>query len=361
MKLFCKIVLLLLLTICSANLSAENFAKPFYGIAYNIHLRTAIANSLCGAYTALVNDVSAVYWNPAALALIEDIELLTSVTYTKKEIDDKYDPVFFSVIGLPTNIGYFALNYYQDNDDVKYSIYSDYYGTYEFDYEINEEKLGLSYSTTISKNLSFGITGNYYSVSRTYGELSTGYEHTYMINYGIHYSLYDENNIRLSFVHRNLGKNVEMKFYLDDDDDGQFDEDPFDLLDNDGDGLIDEDREESPFLVKLKEHLSFGAAVDVYKYNDFIFTLALQLDRLRDNSFYEKQPTTFAMGAEITDGTLFFRTGISLNERQNRFGVGFGYNINLREMNLRPDVGFQIRMEEADYNELLSASVLLQF
>ncbi|MBC8527108.1 MAG: PorT family protein [Candidatus Cloacimonetes bacterium] len=42
----------------------------------------------------------------------------------------------------------------------------------------------------------------------------------------------------------------EERFYLDNDADGSFDEDEYDLIDNDGDGLIDEDRSELYFQTK---------------------------------------------------------------------------------------------------------------
>lgn len=47
------------------------------------------------------------------------------------------------------------------------------------------------------------------------------------------------------------------RLLVDDDMDGSFSEDPFDLLDNDGDGLIDEDKEELDFEVNGHYQLSY--------------------------------------------------------------------------------------------------------
>lgn len=59
-----------------------------------------------------------------------------------------------------------------------------------------------------------------------------------------------------------------VKFNIDDDGDGQFDEDPFDMLDNDGDGLIDEDREELKFTTNNDNRLGlschFSLPIDRY-------------------------------------------------------------------------------------------------
>jgi hypothetical protein len=64
----------------------------------------------------------------------------------------------------------------------------------------------------------------------------------------------------------------EERFYLDNDADGSFDEDEYDLIDNDGDGLIDEDRSELYFQTKGHYQLYYLEVPILFKTTTKIFS-----------------------------------------------------------------------------------------
>ena len=77
-----KTIIILFLLILVSEIKAEIFPKPSSPSTLSIHLLengihrfNARATGLCGAYTALSNDISGSYWNPAALIQIKKKEV----------------------------------------------------------------------------------------------------------------------------------------------------------------------------------------------------------------------------------------------------------------------------------------------
>ncbi len=119
---------------------------------------------------------------------------------------------------------------------------------------------------------------------------------------------------------RNFGPDV--KYMVDDDEDGANDEDPFDLLDNDGDGRIDEDGE--GMESKIPMNFSLGICGDLMRTADSHWIASLQLDNCVDRL------ETWNLGTEYKLGNLFLRAGYQLNYDTNGFSAGVGWQIPTR-------------------------------
>ena len=181
------------------------------------------------AYTAVTDDISSVYWNPAGLALKPQKQLLFS--HTQWVADIMYE--YFAASKV-TSLGTFAIS-----ASALHMPAMDVYIEESFDIPTGEKfyagdfSAGLTYSSLFTDKFSFGFTAKYlrqnldeYSVNGVAVDVGSLYNTKWQ-------------NLTIGMSLRNFGP--DMKYKLDNDHDGQYDEDPFDLLDNDHDGKIDED------------------------------------------------------------------------------------------------------------------------
>jgi len=105
-----------------------------------------------GAYTAISNDASATYWNPAGLTQIESTQLL--ISNSKMSLDRNYTfAAIVSSFGLGkiafSHINYSVGNIEQRNEN----------GDLIGDFSISRTAYFLSYGLKIFESLSFGING----------------------------------------------------------------------------------------------------------------------------------------------------------------------------------------------------------
>lgn len=110
----------------------------------------------------------------------------------------------------------------------------------------------------------------------------------------------------LMFSSKGLYYDGEERILVDNDADGTFNEDPFDLLDNDGDGLIDEDRPEMDFKVSgyyKISYLEIPVLLKVSMFNflpkEFNVMFGPSLNILLNNAYKLKQD-----GYEFNEGNL---------------------------------------------------------
>lgn len=118
----------------------------------------AKAEAMGGAFTALADDASALYWNPAGISSMRGIGL--TATHTEWLADTK-----FQYMGLVIPLGdYKAIGLsltlldYMDKQPVRTIAQPE--GTGEY-YDASDLAIGLSYGMNITSNFSFGITGKY--------------------------------------------------------------------------------------------------------------------------------------------------------------------------------------------------------
>jgi long-subunit fatty acid transport protein len=299
---------LLIIILIPGLLSAKIFAKT--GTAGLQFLKIGIDARAIGmgeAYTAVTDDISSVYWNPAGLALKSQNQVLFS--HTEWVADIRYEYVAASRV---TDYGTFALS--------ASILYMDWMDVYEEDnlleptgetFTCSDLSAGLSYANSFTDKFSFGFTLKY--LRQNLDEYSVN---GFAIDLG---SLYNTGweNLTIGMSLRNFGP--DLKYDLDNDGDGKLDEDPFDLLDNDGDGLIDEDKEEVAFKIPL--NFSLGVAADLYKGDGQALIASAQLDNCVDRR------ETYNVGMEYTIGTFKIRSGYQFNYDAATYSAGFGWTI----------------------------------
>ncbi len=300
--------LLFILMLVPGLLQADTFAKT--GTAGLQFLKIGVdarAIGMAEAYTAVTDDISSIYWNPAGLALKSQNQVLFS--HTEWVADVRYEYLAASKV---TSMGTFAIS-----AAYLWMDWMDVYTEDSFEEPTGEQftnsdlAIGLTYANEYTDKFSFGFTTKYlredldeYSVNGVSVDIGSLYNTGWR-------------NLTIGMSLRNFGQ--DLKYELDNDNDGDLDEDPFDLLDNDGDGLIDEDREEVPF--KLPMNFSLGVAIDLYRTDQQSLISSLQLDNCVDRM------ETYNLGFEYQVGTLKLRAGKQFLLDAAGISAGFGVKI----------------------------------
>lgn len=161
--------------------------------------------ALGGAFSAVVTDVTALYWNPGGLAQIERPSLSAS-TYSYLA-DTRY-----SWVGLafPLENGQSALGFHGAtfgfSDQPVYTV-DDPEGALGATYSVAETYLGATYSRNFSDRFSAGITGKF--ISDQLGQTS-GTAVAFDFGTSFHAMLGGSHAIRASFVIQNLGSTLAM-------------------------------------------------------------------------------------------------------------------------------------------------------
>ena len=287
------ILILAVLLLLPGLLSAKTFAKT--GTAGLQFLKFGIdarAIGMAEAYTAVTNDISSVYWNPAGLALNPQNQILFSHTEYVANIRHE-----FFAISKRSSIGTFAF--------FASALHMDWMDVYiedSFDVPTGEQFTcydlagGLTYANSFTDKFAFGFTAKYlrekldeYAVDGMSVDLGSLYNTGWK-------------NVTIGMSLRNFGPN--MKFELD----------------NDGDGLIDEDREETPF--KIPMNFSLGVSADIYRVDDNNFLIgSVQLDNCVDRK------ETYNLGFEYTMSTFKIRSGYQFEYDAAGYSGGFGWTI----------------------------------
>ncbi|MCD6180906.1 MAG: PorV/PorQ family protein [Candidatus Cloacimonetes bacterium] len=306
-----KIIVILLITaLVPTLLMAEIFAKT--GTAGLQFLKIGVdarATGMAEAYTAVTDDISSVYWNPAGLALKSDKDQFF-VSHTNWVADIYYD---YAAASKVTNYGTFALSLgmlYMDDMDVTTEEQFGPNGETFTNYDLSA---GLTYASMFTDKFSFGATVKYLRQN-----LDKYNVNGMSVDVG---SLYNTGwkNLTIGMALRNFGP--DLRYELDNDGDGSSDEDPFDLLDNDGDGLIDEDREEVEF--KIPMNFSLGVAVDLMNRGNQRLIASGQIDNCVDRE------ETYNVGFEYKIGTFKIRAGNQFNMDAAGLAAGLGWTLPL--------------------------------
>ena len=298
---------LLILIVIPGLLTADIFAKT--GTAGLQFLKIGVDARAIGmgeAYVAVTDDISSVYWNPAGLAL--KLQDQVFVSHTEWVAGIRYEYLAYSKV---TNFGTFALS-----GALLHMGYMDVTTEEEFGptgetFTCSDISAGITYANSFTDKFSFGLSAKY--LRETLDEHAV---HGVSVDLG---SIYNTGwrNLTIGMALRNFGP--DMKYRIDNDGDGQYDEDPFDLLDNDGDGLIDEDREEISF--KIPMNFSLGIAADLYRADGQSLIASVQLDNCVDRR------ETYNAGLEYRLGTFKLRGGYQFGFDAASYSAGFGLTI----------------------------------
>ena len=152
------------------------------------------------AYVASANDVSALYWNPAGIALLDNNQ--ATFQYTDWFIDTSLN---YAAGVIKVNNAYFGANVYMFNGgtmDVTTVQFPD--GTGE-EFTINDISLGLSYAQKLKSNFSIGGTFKFIRTSLWRMDANT-----FAVDLGFHYKTPIE-NLDLGFSITNFGGELELE------------------------------------------------------------------------------------------------------------------------------------------------------
>lgn len=301
------IIILLLAALLPGIVSAEIFPKV--GTAGLQFLKLGVDARAIGmgeAYTAVSDDISSVYWNPAGLALRPENQVLFSHTEWVADIQHE-----FVAASMVTDFGTLALHGSVLHMDYMDVTTEEAFGPTGETFTAYDMAAGLTYSNAFTDKFSFGVTARYlregldeYNVNGMSVDIGTLYNTGWK-------------NLTVGMALRNFGP--DLQYEIDKDNDGEVDEDPFDLIDNDGDGLIDEDREEADF--KLPMNFSLGIMGEVYNYDRHRVIASFQLDSCVD------RVETYNLGMEYKFGTFKVRTGYQFELDEAGLSAGLGWSI----------------------------------
>jgi hypothetical protein len=245
------------------------------------------------AYTAVTNDISSVYWNPAGLALKPENQFFFSHTQYVAGIMHE-----FVAASKVTMLGSFALSaslLHMDQMDV----FEDFDPTGET-FTASDIAIGLTYANAFTDKFSFGFTGKY--LRENLDEYSVN---GYAFDLG---SIYNTGwrNLTIGMSVRNFGPDLKYE------------------IDIPASDIVSEEQfvdypETQPFKIPL--NFSLGLAVDLYESNNNLLLGSLQVDNCVD------RVETYNLGFEYKLGTFKIRAGNQFNYDVHGFSGGFGWTI----------------------------------
>lgn len=310
MKNYLILALALAMLLIPAAMFADIFAKT--GTAGLQFLKIGIDARAIGmgeAYTAVTDDISSAYWNPAGLASSKQQQIL--VSHTEWLADIRYEYFAYST---PTELGTFAfsgamlhMGYMDVTDEEHFEATGETFTSYDM-------SAGISYANSFTESFQFGATAKF-----LHEHLDEYNVYGFAVDLGTLYNT-QWNNVTVGMSLRNFGPN--LQYEIDEDNDGSTSEDPFDLLDNDGDGLIDEDKEELDF--KIPMNFSLGIAGDFLRTEESHLIGSLQLDNCVDRK------EVYSVGFEYKIRTLKIRSGYQFEYDAASFSAGLGWTVPTR-------------------------------
>jgi len=328
------IVLGLLLPVA---LSAKPFGKV--GTAAFQFLKLGVDARAIGmgeAYTAVSNDVSSVFWNPAGL--VDPIGKVDEENEAQANMSPRYfNQAFFSHTNWPANIMHEFAAATITNGVTTFAAYGsvlhmdkiditdeDFFGPTGEQFTNSSMAFGLNYASSFTNKFSAGVGVKY--LRENLYEFAVN---SYAFDVG---SMYNTGwkNVKIGMALKNFGPDI--RYLVDDDEDGSDDEDPFDLFDNDGDGLIDEDGQELDSKIPMS--FSLGISGDLMRTPTSHWIASFQLDNVIDRM------ETWNLGTEYKMGNLALRAGYQINYDTNGFSAGIGYQIPISTAILNIDYAY---------------------
>jgi hypothetical protein len=279
-----------------------------------------------GAFTAVANDVTALYWNPAGIATIPGGGEAT-FNHAEWLAETAYD--FAAVTLNVENFGTLGLSitsFRVPEDDVRTYRYPE--GTGER-FDASSIALAVSYGRMLTDRFAIGGTIKYVQ-DQVWNETARGMA----IDLGTHY-VTPFNGLRIGAAITNFGTKMQLEGR-----DLYFNEDPLPET-----GTVDQ----VPSLYRVGKYempltLRLGLAYDVIKQENMIVTIASDAVHPNDNSEHINS------GLEVNlRNTIYLRGGykaLLLDNSEQSFTFGGGLRYDAVGTNLKIDFGY------ADYGRL---------
>lgn len=255
-----------------------------------------------GAYAAVTNDLSSVYWNPAGIADVKQIG--AEFNYTQWFATYSHSAV---VAAMPMSSDFtLAVNLVNfSSTDIPVTTLDDPEGSIGSTYRVSDMSAGLTLSGYLTQEFSFGITAKYVN-NTLYNVSSNGFA----VDIG---TMYNTNiyGIKIAFSIHNLGSETTYE--------GQGLRSMKKYLDENWSTPLDVSYVAYPYSYPLI--FRAGISSEVYKEDDHKVIAAF------DFSTFSDVPEQFALGAEYTYSNLVsLRGGYQFNQDQFGFAGGIGVN-----------------------------------
>ncbi|MCG6914566.1 PorV/PorQ family protein [bacterium BMS3Abin03] len=282
------------------------------------------ANAMGGAFTSIVSDASALYWNPAGAADLTRYEALFTYTSLFKDLNINLN--YFALVIPADEVGSFGVSVtaldYGDMD-----VTTEYYpeGTGE-KFSAASYAFGLSYARHITENFSAGVTVKYItegifnsSANGVAFDIGTIFKTPFF-------------GIKFASIITNYGSKMQMT--------GEdllirYDADPSRHGNNSSvDGYIKTDQFELPLRLQI------GISKDIQFFDGQRLTLAVDATHPNDNAEYVN------VGGELSflDNLIFLRAGykgLFLKDNQEGLTLGAGLDYALGVFSVGFDYSYQ--------------------
>ncbi|HOP50711.1 MAG TPA: PorV/PorQ family protein [Ignavibacteriales bacterium] len=285
-------------SISKSGTTASNFLKIGIGPR---------AIGMGGAFTSVANDVNALYWNPAGIAMLSDKQIEFSHVNWIADIKSDYFGVSVP-IGQLGSVGAFVNALTMDEMMVRTVEKPE--GTGEY-FEVNSYAVGIHYSRMLTENFSIGFNAKYIR-DKIWHMTSDGFA----LDVGVLYKIDILNEFRIASSISNYGTKMKME--------GRDNLLLYQVGPGDPNLIrtnIELDKWDLPLIFR------FGLSADVIKSQEHLLTLAIDAIHPNDNS------ESLNLGAEYTyDNLVAFRIGyknLFLDEGEEglTFGIGVKYPV----------------------------------
>ena len=302
-----SISLVLVLTISLDAQTTKTGTTSTQVLKFNVGPR---AIGMGGAFTALSDDITALYWNPSGTASITSNEAFFNHTSLYADIRHDFAAFATNLSDLGT-VGLFVSVLSMDEMQVR--TIENPEGTGEF-FDYNTLVLGLNYSRFLTENFTIGFNLKYISENLWHMN-ATGLA----VDIGTLYKIPVLNELRIAASISNFGTKMQLS--------GR-DATVTYLAGAGNENIINSNIELDKFDLPLL--FRFGLSADVIKESDSRLTLGLDAIHPNDHTEYVNTGLEYAWN-EI----IFVRAGYnSLFEKDSEKGLTLGFGINYRVIDL---------------------------
>ncbi|MBN2070857.1 MAG: PorV/PorQ family protein [Candidatus Krumholzibacteriota bacterium] len=269
------------------------YAAPFLKIG-----PSARAAGMGNAFTAIADDATAIYWNPAGMVEINRTQVTLNSTLWPADIDVYFVGAVFTTPYLPGTFGISARALVMD-PQVERTIYMPE-GTKRF-FDAGDMSFGLSYATYFTDKFSAGFTGHFIHMG-----LADKSVETMAFDFGLIYRIGIQ-GMRLGMMIQSLGGEVDF----------------------------DDRSSKMPTLFKV------GLSMDAYRRGMHAVLAAGEFSHPSDNK------ERMNVGMEYVFNQFFYlRSGYNINYDTSKLGWGVGFRVDTSQTS---DLGFDYAWEDLDY------------